>query len=803
MTRIRIFVAHRFDEFKELTDKLCNLAQEHHPGLSLRALADGRADERSARRRSIDEVEGGSDVLLLLLGLTYSSDPDQLSITHEEFRSAQEFGMPVFAYSLADDIIGNAEDPRAVEFLREVQRHRVVGRLSDPRGRDHVGDAARILAHLEDRLQTFEVNRVNAAEGEGEEESFRSAVLRELRELDIMGLQDWQITDTANRGEEARQLERARRALHCFETGRDQTARQSLRELSQDVPLWHTDYLWARLLLSSSGTPRDLRDAERLLSAHLGTTARVAGQVHREEGSVRKSLADARHAATLILRSQIRVALDDAASAGGAVQDAKSAIKVMEHNASAHRQHIVALAHRHTHGTDQSDALAHAFKPYLRMYPDDALALARAHRLFDHRSVLVVFDDELTRAVRRVSEIYGVQGPGVGHLSSMLTWYRGQAETQRHLTGEALGRAADKNGWLDQPSLHAGPITAWESAESARRHAQRELVEAEAAHTTAAARARSSATAVLSRQLREAGDTDPSPGLSDSLADLATQVDHLHSRTAQQHAGTTVAAAELSPAPGSPPARRLPLAALWAGAAWIMLEAFSWIMVRILSFLSLRTDDHPILTTTSLLQRLVIISLVLFAAYWAFRWFKARSARERLRDAERRRDDLERTLTEIGQARDNLSAALASEEALVRVRAASRDADEIAARRVANYRDPAWITAVGDEAAASPRSLRQHLRARITNYTQAFGSSPRIAVPSARSQHSQVRAGQPVYQNRSSLPAGHWLHHPTGKYFALGAPSSEPSLLLYFPTDAWAAPGVLDAMDRWLAQGPG
>lgn len=145
---ISVFVSSRFQEFEALRTALVLLLEASDVFEPL-ALDDGAAAAMSTRERSVGTV-ADAQVMVLLLGLTYADEASAApSPTHQEFRRAQDLGLPILAYRSAGTHT-RGSDLRAMQFIEEVEGsdRYTVGRLpSDP----HEA-AAGILRDLEQRL---------------------------------------------------------------------------------------------------------------------------------------------------------------------------------------------------------------------------------------------------------------------------------------------------------------------------------------------------------------------------------------------------------------------------------------------------------------------------------------------------------------------------------------------------------------------------------------------------------------------------------------------------------------------------
>jgi hypothetical protein len=93
---MRVFLSSRFEEHLDLRQALTKAFDRY--GHQTIDLNDGRADDRSVRSRSFDEL-GRSDAVVLILGATYGTVVERgKSMTHLEFHRALALGKPIFAY---------------------------------------------------------------------------------------------------------------------------------------------------------------------------------------------------------------------------------------------------------------------------------------------------------------------------------------------------------------------------------------------------------------------------------------------------------------------------------------------------------------------------------------------------------------------------------------------------------------------------------------------------------------------------------------------------------------------------------
>jgi len=102
---ITIFISSRFNEFRELRDKIIKERfSKLDVGLKLNMLddRDGIADARSPAVMSIEEA-GDSDIFILLLGETYKEVQDgEKSYTHQEYDMAIEKNLHILAFPIGD-----------------------------------------------------------------------------------------------------------------------------------------------------------------------------------------------------------------------------------------------------------------------------------------------------------------------------------------------------------------------------------------------------------------------------------------------------------------------------------------------------------------------------------------------------------------------------------------------------------------------------------------------------------------------------------------------------------------------------
>ena len=102
---ITIFISSRFNEFRELRDKIIKERfSKLDVGLKLNMLddRDGIADARSPAVMSIEEASD-ADIFILLMGETYKEVQDgEKSYTHQEYDTAIEKGLHILAFPIGD-----------------------------------------------------------------------------------------------------------------------------------------------------------------------------------------------------------------------------------------------------------------------------------------------------------------------------------------------------------------------------------------------------------------------------------------------------------------------------------------------------------------------------------------------------------------------------------------------------------------------------------------------------------------------------------------------------------------------------
>jgi hypothetical protein len=240
---MRVFLSSRFEEHRELRQALTEaFATYHHLAIDLN---DGRADDRSVRRRSFDELSR-SDAVVLILGATYGTVvEDDKSMTDLEFRRALGLGKPIFAYYTTEPI-GAA----AVKLQQEVTEEVVyVNKVVDT-----VTEAA--LRIVMDVISSF----IGAAsDADVAPELGGGLAFAELtREADYLGfradLNGTERADAPRPGIRAQAAEHAGLAYEALQLGHADVAKTQLERAVELHPLeWVPAYTMAWLAARAEG----------------------------------------------------------------------------------------------------------------------------------------------------------------------------------------------------------------------------------------------------------------------------------------------------------------------------------------------------------------------------------------------------------------------------------------------------------------------------------------------------------------------------------------------------------------------
>lgn len=245
---VSVFVSSRFEEFASLRRRLVARIEEAR---DMRPVAqdDGRASVQAPLGRSLSALEN-SDIMVLLLGSTYSGDPlgADMSITHREYERACELEHAVLAFA---PLVTTFKDERAGEFVGEVMESGVVGTLLQ----DDEDSCDRILDSIRDHLLVVD----HLADARGDVHGLGRWLLRELEELDAGHmLRDTPSSDFASRWRAYTDLlEQRRMALADLTIGQLGSARRHIAEAhARHEGDWGVEYIAARLA-EARGLPTD------------------------------------------------------------------------------------------------------------------------------------------------------------------------------------------------------------------------------------------------------------------------------------------------------------------------------------------------------------------------------------------------------------------------------------------------------------------------------------------------------------------------------------------------------------------